>query len=82
MDTTINQTPTIHLQAIGRVAAKPAGELQVGDVIKWNFGYLSPVIKIEPRGKMMITVYTQSNDGDTVYMRAMNKTRLVAVKGL
>ncbi len=82
MDTAITPTPTIHLQSIGRVAAKPAGELQIGDVIRWNFGYLSPVIKIEPRGKMMVTVYTQSNVGDTIYMRAMNKTRLVAVKGL
>jgi len=79
---TINPQATVQLQSVGRVAAKPAGELQVGDITMWNFGYLSPVIKIEPRGKMMITVYTQSNDGDVVYTRVMNKTRLVAVKGL
>jgi len=79
MDTAI--TPTIQLINVGRVAAKPAGELQVGDVIRWNFGYTSTVTMIVPRGKTMITVHTQ-RDNDSTYTRVMNKTRLVAVKGL
>ena len=81
MDTAIKPTPTIHLQSIGRVAAKPAGELQVGDVMMWNFSYTSTVVDITPRGKTQIVVHTQ-RDNDSTYTRVMSKTRLVAVKGL
>jgi hypothetical protein len=81
MDTSIKPQPTIHLQAIGRVAAKPAGELLLGDVIMWNFGYTSKVVDITTRGTTQIVVHTQ-RDNDSTYTRVMNKTRLVAVKGL
>lgn len=65
----------------GRAIAKPAGQLQIGEIIKWNGGYLSPVIMTEPRGKNMTAIYTQHCPNDIVYIRVINSTRLVTVKG-
>ena len=81
MDTVIKPKPTIQLINVGRVAAKPAGELQVGDVLRWNFGYTSTVTSITPRGKTQIIVGC-SDTRDGYHARTMSKTRLVAVKGL
>lgn len=81
MDTVIKPQATVQLQSVGRVAAKPAGELLIGDVMIWNFGYTSKVVDITTRGTTQIVVHTQ-RDNDSTYTRVMNKTRLVAVKGL
>ena len=81
MDTVIKPQATVQLQSVGRVAAKPAGELQVGDVIMWNYGYTSTVAAVTARGTTQIVVRTQ-RDNDSTYTRMMSKTRLVAVKGL
>ena len=88
MDTVIKPQATVQLQSIGRVAAKPAGELQVGDITLWNFGYTSTVTKIQPRGKTQIIVHLATEIKQltcttvTTSSRLMSKTRLVAVKGL
>ena len=81
MDTVIKPQATVQLQSVGRVAAKPAGELLIGDVMIWNFGYTSKVVDIVMRGKTQVVVHTQ-RDNDSTYTRVMSKTRLVAVKGL
>jgi hypothetical protein len=81
MDTAIKPQPTIQLINVGRVAAKPAGELQVGDVLRWNYGYTSTVTSIVPRGKTQIIVGC-CDVWNGYYARIMSKTRLVAVKGL
>lgn len=47
---------TTHLQGIGLHNAKPAGDIQPGDVVVWNYGYSNPVVAVEPCGKTMVKV--------------------------
>ena len=42
---------TIHLQGIGRVDAKPATEIKIGDILIWNYGYKSTVKSVEKLGE-------------------------------
>lgn len=60
---------------------KRAEEIQTGEVIKWNTVYLCPVIMTEPRGKHMTAIYTQRCQNDIVYVRVINNTRTLTVKG-
>lgn len=70
-------TPTIQLQSIGKVRGKVAGDLKVGDVILWNFGYTSVVETIEFRGKSVYTTL-RSSDGK-VYDRRFLQSRVVGI---
>lgn len=87
MDTIKSQT-TVQLRSVGCVAAKPASELQVGDVTVWDFGYTSTVTKIRPRSKTQIVVSLSSEikqltcTATVTSSRTLDKTSLVAVKGL
>lgn len=71
-------TPTTHLQGVGRVPAKTANDLQVGDIIIYNFGYRSTVCGITAKGKTQLVVHTASHDGG-FYTSVINRSRLVAV---
>ena len=55
----------VRIQAVGWVPAKPARELQVGDVVLWNFGYATEVVAIEPSksGKTLTVTYRPSDLG-------------------
>lgn len=77
MDSKTN-TNTTHLQGIGRVPAKPAGELEVGDVIIYNYGYRSTVCGIIARGKTQIIIHTASHTGG-FYQSVINRSRLVGI---
>ena len=68
---------TIHLQGIGKVLAKPAGDLAVGDTTTWNYGYRYTVVAVEPCGAKSIYLTEQAADGRT-FTRRMSRTRLVA----
>ncbi len=73
----------IWLQGMGAVKGKPAGELKVGDVTVWNYGYKETVTKIVKQTKATVTVevsYVSERTGvqDTA-TRTMKKTRLVAI---
>lgn len=78
MDSNTAITQTTHLQGVGRVPAIPANDLQVGDVIIYNFGYRSTVCGITPRGKTQLVVHTAQLGGG-FYQSVINRTRLVAV---
>jgi hypothetical protein len=65
---------TIHLQNIGKTAAKPAAELKAGDVIVWNFGSTS-VVEAVATGAKTVTVSLAGG-----YARRFNASRLVAVQ--
>lgn len=69
----------IHLQGIGKVKAKIANEIQVGDVLMWNFGAESTVTEIVKRTNSQIVIKEDYN-GKT-YERRMSKTRLVGIGG-
>lgn len=71
----------IKLQGMhGWQTAKQVKDLQVGDTIKWNYGYTSEVIELIPSktGKM-IDVILRSNDSGNIGSRRMGANRLVAI---
>lgn len=50
---------TTHLQSIGTVEAKPAGEVKAGDVLAFNFGILQTVASIDDvSAKFVVIHYT------------------------
>ena len=70
----------IRLQGTGWHDARPVRELKVGDIIEWNFGYTSEILKLTPTktGKQ-ITVTIKEENG-TIYNRRMGADRLVAIR--
>ena len=69
----------IHLQGIGKVAAKPAGELIVGDILSWNYTYKGfEVVSIAPRGKKSISIVERCIADGKEYTRNLLKSRQVA----
>lgn len=71
-----NPRPTLHLQGIGKVPAKPAGELHKGDVLMWNYGYTSTVVSVTPKGRQSVEV-VEEYDGGKRYVRIFRRSRLV-----
>ena len=71
----------IHLQGIGLFAAKPAGELQVGDKMVWNYGSTSTVLSIRTKGKSVF-ITERSEDGKEWPERRFLASRLVACTGI
>ena len=70
---------TIHLQGIGKVAAKPSGELACGDILSWNHTYKAfEVVSIVPRGKKSISIVERCIADGKEYTRNLLKTRMVA----
>lgn len=70
---------TIHLQGIGNVKAKPAGELKVGDILSWNYspeGY--EVIDIKEVSPKSIRITEQNRETGSTFSRLLAKKRLVA----
>jgi len=63
----------IHLQGVGWVPAKLGSDLQVGDVLMWNFGYTGTIKDITPSksGKTLQVVTVSSFDGKE-YTRKMS----------
>ena len=72
---------TIQLQGIGNRPAKAAKELRIGDIIVWNFGYVSTVCGIRPTktGKM-IDFDLQSGQDGVIRSRRLGAERLVGVE--
>lgn len=60
--------------------SKRVNELQVGDVIAWNYGYTSQVVELIPSktGKTFTVMLRSTHDG-IVRDRKMVATRLVAM---
>lgn len=68
---------TVHLQGIGKVAAKRADQFECFEVMMWNYGYTSTIKSITPKGKTMLTFVIVSQGKE--YTRNMKRDRLVAV---
>lgn len=73
-------TTTIHLHGIGRVPAKTAGDLTVGDITIWNYGYPSQVCGIVPKGAQSVIVHLADIKTGYLAARTMRKTSLVGVR--
>jgi hypothetical protein len=53
---------TTHLQSIGTVAAKPAGEVKAGDVLAFNGGIESTVASVDDvSAKFVVIHYTHGH---------------------
>ena len=75
----------MRLQGIGMVQGTAAGEIKVGDVLRWNFGGISRVTAIEftKTGKTIICqVECMNRKGEIeTYERKMRTNRLVNIIG-
>ena len=68
---------SIRLQGVGWGAGTPAQEIVPGDKLMWNYGYISDVVSVIPKGKTLLTFSLRSEDG-VIRDRVMGRTRLVA----
>lgn len=61
----------------GYCIGTPAADIEIGDIIVWEFGYTSDVLDIEPSGKhsLRLTVLNHS-DGKT-YRRVVRRDKLL-----
>ena len=71
-------TNTIQLQGIGTVSAKPAAELQIGDITIWNFGHKAVVLGKVKETAAFVTLLIEEKEG--TFTRRLKKTRLVGCK--
>lgn len=71
-------TNSIHLQSIGRHAAKRADALVVGDVTVWNYGATETVRSIVRSSPQYVTAVIVCAKG-VEYTRRMKIDRMVAV---
>jgi len=69
---------TVHLQALGAVNSKPAGEFKVGEDMMWNFGLKNTIVSVEKETTKTITFSLQGSDGH-LYSRKFNKDRQVGL---
>jgi glutamyl/glutaminyl-tRNA synthetase len=74
----------MRLQGIGMVEGTEAGKIQVGDILRWNYGGLSKVVSFElsKTGKTIIcqveTVDSRTGEKE-LYERKMRTSRLVNI---
>ena len=70
--------PTVQIQSVGYCKGKPAGQLEVGDVTIWNFGYTHAFVGFAKETKAQVIAQFANEDG-TIWEKRMGKDRLVAV---
>ena len=70
------------LQGCGWTYGKPAGELRVGDIMAWNGGATSTVVKIANETNKFVTIIEEWEDefcgGKKQGERRLKKDRIVA----
>jgi hypothetical protein len=71
---------TIQLQQIGLQKGIKAGDLKIGDVTLWNFGFTSTVLDIVKETAKTVVLKCVSDDTGYIYERRFNKTRIVGIK--
>ncbi len=75
------KSSTTWIQGVGAHYGKPAGELQKDDVIVWNFGTTTQVLKIMKETKTLVEVYLFEPQTWKSYKRRLKKNRIVAIEG-
>jgi hypothetical protein len=70
--------PSIHLQGHGLHPAKPARDLEPGDLTVWNYGSTAMFVSVLRETPKQIVARLVDDRGDS-YERRMGKDRLVAV---
>lgn len=71
---------------IGKCPATTASTINTGDYLMWNYGYISLVLDVKPRGKTQIEITTTSlgafgkQPSNETYKRVMSRnTKVVKV---
>jgi hypothetical protein len=70
---------TIHLQGIGEVEAVECGQLKPGMRVKFNYGYTSEVIAVEPAGKASVKLTTRDERSGKTYEQTKRTNRLIGL---
>lgn len=73
------RTRTLHLQGIGRVNAKPAIELEPGDVTIWNYGYTYIVESVDVHVSGKTLSVTMHDAEGREWRRSFARARMVGV---
>jgi len=81
MSQTQTTKPTTWLQGIGPHVGKPAGELQTGDVVVYNYGYIGRVVAVRDVTPKFVEIVEVDESGRE-YTRRLKKTRIVAIEGM
>ncbi len=74
---------TLNLIGIGKCDAHAAASIKVGDHLMWNYGYITRVVDVQPKGNSMITVTEVSlgwqgkDEATTTTTRDMTRARSV-----
>lgn len=71
----------VNLQGIGKRPAKRVTDIQIGDVIIWNFGYKSTVKGIEVSKTGRTYHLTVISDSGREFRNLYYSNRLLAVEG-
>jgi len=71
---------TIRLQGIGWHEAKPARQIKPGDVLVWNYGSKSSVLRIVKETPAQIIIRERYHESGREYNRRLGKDRLVAIQ--
>lgn len=69
---------TIHLQGIGKRKAKPAKDLQIGEIIIWNYGKTSVFKGFSKITDKQVVIVTEVNGNN--YERKLSKNSLIAIQ--
>lgn len=67
------------LQGVGMTDAKTAAEFRKGELIKWNFGYKSEILEIEPCGTKCLYITTKGIDSGYISRNRYAKDTLLAI---
>lgn len=69
---------TIHLQGIGKRKAKHAKDLQIGEIILWNYGETSVFKGFSKITDKQVIIITEVNGNN--YERRLSKNRMIAIQ--
>jgi hypothetical protein len=75
----MQESQTIHLQAVGRVPAVPAKDLKPGDQLMYNYGRVYQIVKIENASPKFLKIYEVNTRTGEEYERRTKKTTLMAL---
>lgn len=66
----------VHLQGVGDMPGTPAGELETGDRLMWNYGSVYEVTSVRQASPQFVAITERGSDGRE-WSRRLRKDRLV-----
>ena len=75
----MTQKQTVHLQGVGQVKARPVGELEIGDRIAKNYGWVYEVVQVVKETPKTRTLALKSERSGQVFEQRLGKATLAAI---